>query len=271
MRLDVRIVELGLCASRERARALVMAGKVTVDGKPAMKPGMDIKEGCAIEIAGEAIPFVSRGGLKLQKGIDVFGIALSGLVTADIGASTGGFTDCMLKQGAKKVYALDVGYGQLDWRLRNDPRVVVMERTNARNMAPDWFTERLQFASIDVSFISIRLILPALHACLAENASVIALIKPQFEAGRSEVQKHGVVRDAAVHKNTVHALLNFSLHAGFDVVSLSYSPIIGPKGNIEYLALLRKTMNVSGEVFFPLEDTINQVVQASHTNLDKIC
>lgn len=264
MRLDVRIVELGLCASREKARALVMAGKVMVDGKPAQKPGTDVKESSSIEITGEAIPFVSRGGLKLEKGITDFGVSLTGLITADIGASTGGFTDCMLQHGAKKVYALDVGYGQLDWKLRNDPRVVVMERTNARNMAPDWFAERLQFASIDVSFISIRLILPALFNCLQDGAYVISLIKPQFEAGRYEVQKHGVIRDAAIHESVLHKLTSFALHTGFDVCGLGYSPITGPKGNIEYLAFLRKTNNIPGTPFSSLEIHIKYIVEESH-------
>ena len=240
MRLDSRMFEQGLTPSREKARSLIMAGKVSVDGRLAQKPGMEVKESAIISIAEDPVPFVSRGGLKLQKAISVFELDVNELVAADIGASTGGFTDCMLQHGAQKVYALDVGYGQLDWKLRCDPRVVVMERTNARNMKPDWFDPLPAFASIDVSFISLKLILEPLYACLTEQSYVVALIKPQFEAGRAEVGKHGVVRDIDVHRDVCLRVIGQAAEFGFSFCGLSFSPVTGPKGNIEFLSLFRK-------------------------------
>ncbi len=236
--MDARLVELGLAPSREKARALVMAGAVMLDGRRLDKPGMSIPENAQPVIKEDPIPFVSRGGLKIQKAIESFQLDLTDHVAIDVGASTGGFTDCMLQHGARRVYALDVGYGQLDWRLRNDPRVVVMERTNARNMQPDWFDVQPDFAAMDVAFISIRLILPALHACLKEGSQVVALIKPQFEAGRGKVGKNGVVRDPQTHIEVCTQLTEFSAANGYHVRGIDVSPIKGPKGNIEFLALL---------------------------------
>ena len=268
MRLDVQMLEQGLVQSREKARALIMAGKVTVNGKPADKPGMNIPDQSVVQVAEDSIPFVSRGGLKLQKAVDVFHIDLSDIVAADIGASTGGFTDCMLQHDAKKVYAVDVGYGQLDWRLRNDTRVVVMERTNARNMLLDWFEEPLGFASIDVSFISLQLILPPLYQCLSAGAQVVALIKPQFEAGRAQVGKNGVVRDIEVHFSVCESILNCASLLGYDIKGLSYSPVTGPKGNIEFLALLQKRLPNMEPVSLPAA-SIRSVVEEAHSFLDR--
>lgn len=240
-RIDLVLVERGLAASREKARALVMAGVVFVDGVRAGKAGALVPDGAAVEVRENPVPFVSRGGLKLQQALDVFPIDLTGAFALDIGASTGGFTDCMLQHGAAHVCAIDVGYGQLDWKLRNDPRVTVLERMNARYMEPGWFERPAAFASIDVSFISLRLILPPLLPCLAEGAGVVALIKPQFEAGRAEVGKHGVVRDAGVHVAVCAAMVEFARSAGYAVCGLHYSPITGPKGNIEFLLYLKKS------------------------------
>ena len=222
VRLDVEMVNRSLCPSREKARALILAGEVRVNGMRAEKAGQEVAVDAEITVVEDAIPFVSRGGLKLDKAIHTFPIDLTDRVCADIGASTGGFTDVMLKNGAKHVYSIDVGYGQLDWSLRNDPRVTVMERTNARFMEPSWFPEPISFASIDVSFISLRLILPPLFACLPEGGETVALIKPQFEAGRSEIGKNGVVRDAEVHKRVIREIAAFSESIGFTVKGLSF-------------------------------------------------
>ncbi len=238
VRLDIEMVQRGLCPSREKARALILAGEVRVNGMKAEKAGQEIPSDAEITVIEDAIPFVSRGGLKIQKAIESFQLDLTDHVAIDVGASTGGFTDCMLQHGARCVYALDVGYGQLDWRLRNDPRVVVMERTNARNMQPDWFDVQPDFAAMDVAFISIRLILPALHACLKDGSQVVALIKPQFEAGRGKVGKNGVVRDAQTHIEVCTQIVEYSAAHGYHVRGLDVSPIKGPKGNIEFLALL---------------------------------
>lgn len=240
IRADVLLVQSNMAPSREKAQALIMAGVVFADGKRIDKAGAAVSENAVIEIKDDPIPFVSRGGLKLKKALEVFPITLEGKVAADIGASTGGFTDCMLQNGASKVYAIDVGYGQLDWSLRNDERVRVMERTNARFMEPGWFETLPEFASIDVSFISLRLILPALYHCLTDGGEVVALIKPQFEAGRNEVGKNGVVRDAEVHETVCRRTVEFAGETGYDVLGLSYSPITGPKGNIEFLMHLKK-------------------------------
>ena len=239
-RLDIELVRRALAPSREKAQALIMAGEVRVDGVPAKKPGQEAAETALIEVAQNAIPYVSRGGLKLEKAVTEFALALSGKRCADIGASTGGFTDCMLQNGAAHVTAIDVGYGQLDWSLRQNPRVKVLERTNARFMEPDWFACPPDFASIDVSFISLALILPPLLPCLAEDGEVVALIKPQFEAGRSEVGKNGVVRDPAVHAKVCEKVMQMADAAGYAVLNLSYSPITGPKGNREFLLHLCK-------------------------------
>ena len=247
-RLDTFLVEQGYVQSREQARGRIMAGEVLVDGVKADKAGFLVRDGARIELLGNALPFVSRGGLKLQKALDVFSIDLNGRVAADIGASTGGFTDCMLQHGASKVYAIDVGYGQLDWKLRNDERVVVMERSNARFMEPAWFMgDKPSFATIDVSFISLGLILPPLFSCLAPGGEVVALIKPQFEAGRAEVGKHGVVRDELVHASVCAKIVDLAYSLGYAVRGLDHSPITGPKGNIEFLLWLglEKTPDVA--------------------------
>ena len=245
-RLDVLLTERGLCESRQKAQATIMAGLVFVDGQRSDKPGTPVAEDASVEVRGHALRYVSRGGLKLEKAMQTFPITLEGKVCADIGASTGGFTDCMLQNGAAKVYAVDVGYGQLDWKLRNDPRVVVMERTNARNMEPDWFIEAPDFASMDVSFISVKLILPGIYKSLREGAQAVILVKPQFEAGRGRVGKNGVVRDKDTHRQVVEDTARFALDTGFSIRQIDYSPITGPKGNIEFLLLLKKSGTAGG-------------------------
>lgn len=238
-RLDVLLVERGLQETRTKAQATVMSGLVFVDGKRVDKPGTAVPRTAEIEIRGNTLRYVSRGGLKLEKAMQTFPLTPEGKVCADIGASTGGFTDCMLQNGAKRVYAVDVGYGQLDWKLRNDPRVVCMERTNARYLTHEHISEEIEFASVDVSFISLKLILPALAGLLKAGGTVVALIKPQFEAGREKVGKKGVVRDPTVHREVVEAFLQYAKENHFTVLGLTYSPIRGPEGNIEYLGYLR--------------------------------
>lgn len=245
-RLDVLLVERGLEQTRQRAQAMIMSGLVFVDGQRVDKAGTAVSNDAQIEVRGNTLRYVSRGGLKLEKAMTTFGLKLDGCICADIGASTGGFTDCMLQNGAKKVYAIDVGYGQLDWKLRNDPRVVVMERTNARNMEPDWFTEAPDFASMDVSFISVKLILPGIYKSLRKGAQAVILVKPQFEAGRGQVGKNGVVRDKDTHRQVVEATARFALDTGFSIRQIDYSPITGPKGNIEFLLLLEKSGTAGG-------------------------
>ncbi len=270
VRLDVEMVNRGLCPSREKARALILAGEVRVNGTRAEKAGQEIAADAEITAVEDAIPFVSRGGLKLDKAIRTFPIDLNGRTCADIGASTGGFTDVMLKNGAAHVYAIDVGYGQLDWSLRNDPRVTVMERTNARFMTPDWFSDPITFASIDVSFISLHLILPPLFECLTDGGEVVALIKPQFEAGRSEIGKNGVVRDAAVHERVIREMLAFSESVGFTVNGLSFSPITGPKGNVEFLLYISKGCTKNVPEMHKIAESISEIVKNAHL-LGKSC
>ncbi len=233
LRLDCKMVELGLAESREKAKALILAGHVLVGGAVHTKPSDMVGEE-AVELKAR-LPFVSRGGLKLEKALTSFGISVENLACLDVGASTGGFTDCLLQRGARRVYALDVGYGQLDWLLREDKRVTVYERRNARHIEPAWFEESPAFACMDVSFISIRLILPALYACLSDGAQLVSLIKPQFEAGREKVGKKGVVSDARTHIEVVENAVSAAKEAGFSVFGLDFSPIRGPEGNIEYL------------------------------------
>lgn len=245
-RLDVLLVEQGLQESRQKAQATIMAGIVYVNNQKVDKPGTAVPNDAHIEVRGKTLRYVSRGGLKLEKAMQVWPITLEGKTCADIGSSTGGFTDCMLQNGAKKVYAIDVGYGQLDWKLRNDPRVVVMERTNARNMEPNWFTEAPDFASMDVSFISVKLILPGIYKSLREGAQAVILVKPQFEAGRGRVGKNGVVRDKDTHRQVVEDTARFALDTGFSIRQIDYSPITGPKGNIEFLLLLEKSGTAGG-------------------------
>ena len=239
-RLDVLLTERGLQESRQRAQAVIMSGEVFVNGQRVDKPGTAVAEDAQIEVRGGTLAYVSRGGLKLEKAMAAFPIDLNGAVCADIGASTGGFTDCMLQNGAEKVYAVDVGYGQLAWKLRSDPRVVCLERTNARYLTHEQVPDELDFASVDVSFISLKLILPPLCGLLKDGGHAACLVKPQFEAGREKVGKKGVVRDPAVHLEVLEHFLDHARDAGFAVLGLTYSPIRGPEGNIEYLGYLEK-------------------------------
>ena len=227
-RLDVLLVERGLVPSRQKAQAVIMAGSVFVGGQRSDKPGTAVADDAEIEVRGHVMPYVSRGGWKLEKAMKTWPITLQGKICADIGASTGGFTDCMLQNGAEKVYAVDVGYGQLDWKLRNDPRVVCLERTNARYLTHEEIPDALDFASIDVSFISLKLIFPALYELLREGGEIACLIKPQFEAGREKVGKKGVVRDASVHQEVLENFLTYAKDNNFTVLGITYSPIRGP-------------------------------------------
>ena len=238
LRLDVALTQRGLAESRQKAQALIMAGEVYVNGQKETKAGAPVKEEDALEVRGKALPYVSRGGLKLEKAMQVWPIDLKGAVCADIGASTGGFTDCMLQNGARLVYAVDVGYNQLDWRLRTHPQVVCMERTNARYLTAEQIPEPLDFFSVDVSFISLNLIFPAVRPLMKEGGEGVCLIKPQFEAGKDKVGKKGVVRDASVHLEVLERFLEHAAHGGFTVKDITFSPIRGPEGNIEYLGYL---------------------------------
>ena len=264
-RLDILVYEKGFTDSREKAKAVIMAGQVYVDNQKADKCGQSYDENCKIEVRGAALKYVSRGGLKLEKAINNFDFDLNGKITMDIGASTGGFTDCMLQNGAKKVYSIDVGYGQLAWKLRNDERVVNLERTNMRKVTREQVPDEIDFFSGDVSFISLKLILPVARQLMAQNAQAVCLIKPQFEAGREKVGKKGVVRDPSVHIEVVRDIYNFCLENGFDVLNLDYSPIKGPEGNIEYLIHLRK----SDEPKSYTDITPEELVKSSHSQLDK--
>ena len=238
-RLDVLLVEQGLAESRQKAQATIMSGLVFVDGRRVDKPGTAVAADAAVEVRGSALKYVSRGGLKLEKAMALWPISLMGKICMDVGASTGGFTDCMLQNGADRVYAIDVGYGQLAWKLRSDQRVVCLERTNARYLSHELIPEEPQFSSVDVSFISLKLILPAIAAVLAPEGQVVCLIKPQFEAGKEKVGKKGVVRDPAVHLEVLEQFLIHAKESGFTVMDITYSPIRGPEGNIEYLGYLR--------------------------------
>ena len=239
-RLDVLLVQRGLAPSREKAKAMIMEGNVFVANNREDKAGTMFDETVEIEIKGNTLKYVSRGGLKLEKAMTHFGISLDEKVCMDIGASTGGFTDCMLQNGAKKVYAVDVGYGQFAWKLRQDERVVCMEKTNIRYVTPEQIDDILDFASVDVSFISLTKVLGPARALLADNGEMVCLIKPQFEAGREKVGKKGVVREKSVHEEVIEKVIEFALETGFEVINLEYSPIKGPEGNIEYLVYLRK-------------------------------
>ena len=263
-RLDQRLFELGLAESREKAKATIMSGIVYVNGQKSDKPGTQVSDDAEIVVRGNACPYVSRGGFKLAKALEVFPVEPAGKVCIDCGASTGGFTDVLLKNGAAKVYAVDVGYGQLAWQLRQDSRVVVMERTNARALTPDMFPESMNLGVMDVSFISIRLILPALHGLLKPGGEVVCLIKPQFEAGKADVGKKGVVRDKAVHERVLREMCEFFPTAGYTLLGLDYSPIRGPEGNIEYLAYLKAD---GGDSIAP---DITALVAASHGELDTL-
>ncbi len=264
-RLDILLVEQGHAPSREKAKAMIMSGIVFVNGQREDKAGTTFDEDAAktIEIHGSTLRYVSRGGLKLEKAVEQFDFSLEGFTCMDVGASTGGFTDCMLQNGAVKVFSVDVGRGQLDWKLRNDPRVVCMEKTNMRYVTPEDIGQLVDFISIDVSFISLTKILIPVRDCLKENGQVVALIKPQFEAGREKVGKKGVVRDTKVHEEVIEMVMDFASSIGFSLRHLDYSPIKGPEGNIEYLLHLVKN---SEEDSFGKEK-IAEVVAASHNAL----
>ena len=265
-RLDILLVEKGLAGSRERAKRMIMAGAVLVDGQKVAKAGTTVKREAEIRLMGNDIPYVSRGGLKLAKPMETFGLSLAGKTAADIGASTGGFTDCMLQNGAVKVYAIDVGYGQLAWKLRTDERVVNMERTNIRNVTVEMLEGPIDFASIDVAFISLAKVLPVAYELLKDEGEIAALIKPQFEAGKEKVGKKGVVRDPAVHLEVVENIVAFSRELGFAVRGLTFSPVKGPAGNIEYLVWLCKGRGEGNEIEASLA---GEVVREAHAALDK--
>lgn len=264
-RLDVAVFEQGYAPSREKAKALIMAGIVYVNNQKVDKAGFELKEGDVLEVRGKTLQYVSRGGLKLEKAMQEFPITLEGKVCMDVGASTGGFTDCMLQNGAVKVYSVDVGYGQLAWKLRIDERVVNLERTNFRYATREQIPDEIDFASVDVSFISLKHILPNLNTLLASDGQAVCLIKPQFEAGKEKVGKKGVVRDLNVHLEVVENVINLAVENGFSVMGLQFSPIKGPEGNIEYLIYLNKSSNpiVSENV------NAKELVNMSHTELDK--
>ena len=262
-RLDIVLVDRGFAPSREKAKTMIMEGNVFVKGNREDKTGTKIDVDADIEIHGQQLKYVSRGGLKLEKAMTHFDITLDGKVCMDIGASTGGFTDCMLQNGASKVFSVDVGYGQFAWKLRQDPRVVCMEKTNIRYVTVDDIGEQLDFASVDVSFISLTKVLGPAKALLKEDAEMVCLIKPQFEAGREKVGKKGVVRDPAVHEEVINTIIDFVTEIGFHVLHLEYSPIKGPEGNIEYLIHI-STLEKQGEAI-----DVAAVVAAAHGSLDK--
>jgi 23S rRNA (cytidine1920-2'-O)/16S rRNA (cytidine1409-2'-O)-methyltransferase len=261
-RLDAVLVSRGFFQSRERAKSAVMAGIVSVDGQRVDKAGTGIRAEAEISVRENPCPYVSRGGLKLSKAISSFNLELEGKIAVDIGASTGGFTDCMLKNGAGRVYAVDVGYGQLDWKLRNDPRVVNLEKVNVRYLAPEAIPEKADLITIDVSFISLRLVFPVAAALLAEAGRLVCLVKPQFEAGREQVGRRGVIRDSAVHTEVVEKVVRYGADNGLYPLGLDFSPLTGAKGNIEYLLLFGK--QDSGEDYGP---AVRAVVAASHERL----
>lgn len=261
-RLDVLLVNMGLAPSREKAKAIIMAGQVYVNGQREDKAGSQFDIYAPIEIKGSTLKYVSRGGLKLEKAVQVFGLDLEGMVCMDVGASTGGFTDCMLQNGAKKVFSVDVGHGQLAWSLRQDERVVCMEKTNVRYLTPDQIGEPVDFVSIDVSFISLKMILPPVKEVLKERGQIVCLIKPQFEAGREKVGKKGVVREKSTHIEVIDSVIDFAASIGFGILNLDFSPIKGPEGNIEYLLLLQK--NPTQEEENRLTFTIEELVEQSH-------
>lgn len=267
-RLDVLLVEKGLAPSREKAKAIIMAGIVYVDGNKEDKAGTTFPENAVIEVKGKTLPYVSRGGLKLEKAMQKFPITLSNKVCMDVGSSTGGFTDCMLQNGATKVYAIDVGHGQLAWKLRNDERVVCMEKTNIRYVVPEDIDELAAFSSIDVSFISLTKVLLPVKNLLTEDGQVVCLIKPQFEAGREKVGKKGVVRDRAAHEEVIRMVMDYAASIDFYPLALDFSPVKGPEGNIEYLLFLSKNKQ-DQEIVDASSIDIKAVVTASHDTLDK--
>ncbi len=255
-RLDVLLFERGLAESREKAKISIMEGLVFVDNQKSDKPGTTYDENCVIEVRNNKLGYVSRGGLKLEKALKSFNIDLKDVISLDVGASTGGFTDCMLKNQCEKVYAVDVGYGQLDWKLRNDPKVINLERTNIRHIDKALIEDSIDFFTVDVSFISLCLVLPVIREIIRDGALGVCLIKPQFEAGRDKVGKKGVVKDKEVHAEVVEKICDFCLHNGFSVLDLDYSPIKGPEGNIEYLMLIKKSDNTYMDEPVDIESTI---------------
>lgn len=277
MRLDVLLVNRGLAESREKAKAIIMEGKVFVKGQREDKAGSMFDEAAPVEIHGQKLKYVSRGGLKLEKAVAHFGLQLEGHICMDVGSSTGGFTDCMLQNGAAKVYAVDVGTNQLDWKLRSDPRVICMEKTNIRYLLPEQLEEAPKFASIDVAFISLTKVLRPVRELLAPGGQVVALIKPQFEAGREKVGKKGVVREKSTHLEVIRQVLSFAWSIGFEILALEFSPIKGPEGNIEYLAWLQKTERPEAEEILPWEEVKillpegvdpEETVEEAHRTLD---
>ena len=262
IRLDQLVFEKGYAESREKAKALIMSGDVFIAGQRTDKPGLQVNEDTELDVRSKGLPFVSRGGYKLDKAISVFNIVCADKICIDCGASTGGFTDVLLQNGATKVYSVDVGYGQLAWKLRNDSRVVCLERTNLRYVDSEIIPEMLDLAVCDVSFISLKLVMPAVKSLLRDDAEILCLIKPQFEAGRDKVGKKGVVRDISVHREVVCDIIDFMRNAGFGILGLDYSPIKGPEGNIEYLCYM------SNEPSRNVDIDIEQVVQNSHSELD---
>ena len=262
-RLDVLLTEQGYAENRTKAQAIIMSGIVYADGQKADKPGTAYEETVSIEVRGGACPYVSRGGLKLEKALRDFGVKPEGFVCSDSGASTGGFTDCLLQQGARKVFAIDVGYGQLDWKIRSDPRVVVMEKTNIRYVTPEQLGEPLDLSVVDVSFISLKIVLPAIKALLKPTGQVLCLIKPQFEAGREKVGKKGVVREKSTHVEVLQGFVELADSLGFHILGLTYSPVKGPEGNIEFLGHLSLN-DVPG-----ICPDVVDVVEQAHAALDK--
>ncbi|MDO4719689.1 MAG: TlyA family RNA methyltransferase [Peptostreptococcaceae bacterium] len=264
-RIDVLLVEDGRFASREKAKANIMAGRVFADGLLVDKPGTMVDEGVFLTIKPADQTYVSRGGFKLEKAVNLFALDLQGKICMDIGASTGGFTDCMLQNGALKVYAVDVGYGQLDWKLRNDDRVVCMERTNIRHLNPEKIAEKIDFFSVDVSFISLKLVIPVIKSLIHSGSEAVLLIKPQFEAGKEEASKNGgVIKDQNTQKRVIDEIMAFCIQSDFEIANLSYSPIKGPKGNIEFLLYIRSKKSSD----FPKID-IGSVVDEAHAELQK--
>ncbi len=261
-RLDVILTEKNMFPSREKARASIMAGLIYVDGMLTDKPGTSVSEDAVITIKEDLCPYVSRGGLKLEKAIEEFGFSLDGAKCVDIGASTGGFTDCMLTKGARQVFCIDVGYGQLDWKLRNDERVVNMEKCNVRYLDVDTIGRDVDFISIDVSFISLKLVFPVATQLLSEEGRLVCLVKPQFEAGRNQVGKKGIVRDPAVHREVIRNVISYAKDSGLYPEGLTYSPVTGTKGNIEYLLYLTKNASET-------DPDVDAVVAASHDELEK--
>ena len=265
-RLDVLLCEQNSELSRQRAQTMIMSGIVYVNNQKELKAGSMFNEDAVVEVRGDTLKYVSRGGLKLEKAMESFGVQLEGKVCMDIGSSTGGFTDCMLQNGAVKVYAVDVGKGQLHYKLRTDDRVVVMEKTNIRYVTPDMIADKIEFASVDVSFISLTLVIPAALELLDERKEMVMLIKPQFEAGREKVGKKGVVRDPAVHEEVICKIVDFAEPLGLQVIGLTYSPVKGPEGNIEYLINVIKP---EGEAAVYPRENIKEIVRLAHEELDK--